>query len=230
MSNAAFFGAIRPIFGGTLTQTQVNGLQHLLAATQGLPLTHRAYLLATVHHETDKTMQPVRETLAGSDNQAINRLDAAWSKGQLKWVSRPYWRKDADGKAWFGRGYVQITHKDNYAKAGALIGVDLVGNPSRALEPDVAARVLVQGSQHGIFTGKRLADYLDGPTPDYVNARRIINGTDRAQDIARLAEGYEKAIRAGATVSVPVTDAATAPATGFVAAIVALLKALFGGK
>ena len=229
MNNAAFFGAVRPLFGGALSQSQVNGLQHLLSAAQSLPIAHRAYLLATAHHETAKTMQPVRETLATTDDQAIKRLDAAWAKGQLKWVSKPYWRKDADGKAWFGRGYVQITHKDNYAKAGKLVGVDLVRDPSQALNPTVAARVLVEGSKAGIFTGKRLSDYLDGTTPDYVNARRIINGIDRAGQIADLAEGYEKALRAGAT-AVPVTDATTAKGGGFIAALIALLKSIFTGK
>ena len=230
MNNAAFFGAVRPLFGGTLNQSQVNGLQHLLAATEALPLAYRAYLLATAHHETAKTMQPVRETLATTDDQAIKRLDAAWAKGQLKWVSKPYWRKDASGKAWFGRGYVQITHKDNYAKAGMMVGVDLVRDPSQALNPTVAARVLVEGSKAGIFTGKKLADYLDGSTPDYVNARRIINGTDRATDIAKLAEGYEKALRAGAT-AVPVLDAAPAQAgTGWLAGLIAALVKMIGGR
>ena len=229
MSNAAFFGAVRPLFGGALSQSQVNGLQHLLSATQSLPIAHRAYLLATAHHETAKTMQPVRETLATTDDQAVKNLDAAWAKGELKWVSKPYWRKDADGKAWFGRGYVQLTHKDNYAKAGKLVGVDLVRDPSQALNPTVAARVLVEGSKAGIFTGKKLADYLDGSTPDYVNARRIINGTDRAGQIADLAEGYEKALRAGAP-SIPVTDATTATGGGFIAALIALLKSIFTGK
>lgn len=238
MNKTAFFAAVRPLFGGSMTQAQVNGCEHLLAATDGLPIFHRAYLMATAHHETAKTMQPVRETLAATDDQAINRLEAAWKRGQLKWVSKPYWRKDKDGKAWFGRGYVQLTHKDNYEKAGKMVGVDLVRDPSQAMNPAVAARVLVQGSQRGIFTGKKLADYLDGPRPDYVQARRIINGTDRAADIAKLAEGYEKAIRAGETAA-PVSidkpafnagvDAALKP-TGIASALLALWKALTGGR
>ena len=234
MNSAAFFGAVRPMFGGKLTETQVQGLNILLKATEGLPLTHRAYLLATAHHETAKTMQPVRETLATSDDQAIRRLDAAWSKGQLKWVSKPYWRRDVDGKAWFGRGYVQITHKDNYARAGQMVGVDLVRDPSAALNPTVAARLLVDGSRKGIFTGKRLADFLDGPRPDYVGARRVINGLDRAAQIADLAEGYERALRAAETAPEPVKPVPPtkppAPKPGLLAAILAALAAIFGAK
>lgn len=231
MNSAAFFGAVRPMFGGKLTESQVQGLNILLKATEGLPLAHRAYLLATAHHETAKTMQPVRETLATSDDQAIRRLDAAWSKGQLKSVSKPYWRRDVDGKAWFGRGYVQITHKDNYARAGKLVGVDLVRDPSAALNPTVAARLLVDGSRAGIFTGKRLADFLDGPRPDYVGARRVINGLDRADQIADLAEGYERALRAAETAPEPVPPTKPpAPKPGLLAAILAALAAIFGAK
>lgn len=236
MNKTEFFAAVRPMFGGKLTAPQVNGLDHLLAATDGLPIAHRAYLLATAMHETARTMQPVRETLAGTDNQAIARLEAAWSKGRLPWVKAPYWRKDHDGKAWFGRGYVQLTHRDNYAKAGKMVGVDLVRDPSLALDPAIAARVLVQGCENGIFTGVGLSDYLDGAKPDYVSARKVVNGTDKAQAIADLARGFEKALRAGE--SVPVGDAVTKPKSpasgvGIAAAIVALIGAViafFGGR
>lgn len=192
MSNAAFFAAVRPLFGGTLSQSQVDGLNVILSATEGLPITHRAYLLATTHHETGRTMRPVRETFAATDDQAIAKLDRAWSAGKLPWVSKPYWRRDRDGKSWLGRGYVQLTHKANYEKASALTGLDLVSNPNAAMRPDIAAKILVSGSQRGMFTGKSLSDYLPG---DYVSARRIINGTDRAAEIARIAEGYEAALR-----------------------------------
>lgn len=191
MTRAAFFDAIRPTFGGKLTAEQVQGIEIILTATEGLPIGHRAYLLATAKHETKHTMQPVRETLAKSDDMAIRALEKAWKAGKLSWVKTPYWRKDRDGKAWFGRGYVQLTHKINYQKAGDKIRVNLVADPSAALSPMIAARILVQGSSEGWFTGKKLSDYLPG---DYVNARRVINGTDRAKEIAALAVAFEKAL------------------------------------
>lgn len=195
MSNTTFFNTVRPLFGGKLKQSQVDGLNALLVATSGLNVAYRAYLLATAQWETAHTMQPVRETLATTDVSAIARLDTAWSRGKLKGVSKPYWRKDSDNKAWFGRGYVQLTHKANYVKASQLTGVDLVSDPSLAMRPDVAAKILVQGSLNGMFTGKRLSSYLDGPVPDYVGARAVINGTNKASEIAKLARTYEEALR-----------------------------------
>ena len=65
-----------------------------------------AYMLATAFHETAATMQPVRETLAESDASAAARLEHAWRAGRLGAVATPYWRADAEGKYWFGRGLV----------------------------------------------------------------------------------------------------------------------------
>lgn len=195
MSEAAFFAAVRPLFGGKLKQSQVDGLNVLVDATAGLKTAYRAYLLATAQWETAHTMQPVRETLADTDASAVARLENSFKAGKLKGVRTPYWRKDVNGQAWFGRGYVQLTHKPNYIKAKALTGVDVVSDPSLAMRPDVAARILVQGSLDGMFTGKRLAAYLDGPVPDYVGARAVINGSNKASEIAKLARTYEVAFR-----------------------------------
>lgn len=153
---------------------------------QGLLRNQAAYVLATACWETAHTMEPVRETLASSDASAIARLDKAWERGQLKWVSRPYWRS-----GYFGRGYVQLTHEANYRKAGDKLGIDLVGNPSRALEPEIAAQILVVGSRDGWFTGAKLSDYITLQSSNYRGARRVINGTDKASVIAELARDYE---------------------------------------
>lgn len=199
MKREAFFATVRAKLG-RLKQSQVDGFEVILAACDGLPRSHRAYLLATAWHETAATMQPVRETLATTDQAAVNRLEKAWKAGRLKSVKTPYWRFDASGKSWLGRGYVQLTHRDNYAKAAALTGVDLLGDPNRAMNPTVAAKILVEGSQVGLFTGKKLADYLPG---DYLGARHIINGTDKAQLIASYAEIFDRALQAAGVSDTP---------------------------
>jgi len=143
-------------------------------------------VLATAKWETAHTMEPVRETLASSDSQAIARLDNAWSKGQLRWVSQPYWRT-----GFFGRGYVQLTHEYNYRKAGNFLDIDLVKDPSLALKASIAVEILVLGMLERWFTGKELSDYITLERSDYVGARRIVNGTDKARAIAELAREYE---------------------------------------
>lgn len=164
------------------------------ARKRGVLRNQLAYILSTAYHESAHTMKPVRETLATSDKQAIARLDSAWSKGQLKWVKTPYWR---DG--WFGRGYVQITHKANYDKMGVT--------KSEMLERGPATRVLIDGMLTGAFTGKKLSDYITLKKSDFVNARRIVNGTDKAALIAGYAKEYDAALKvAGYGVSSVVVE------------------------
>jgi len=125
------------------------------------------YVLATVQHETNDTFKPVKEAYW---------LNEKWRKKHLRYY--PY----------YGRGFVQITWKENYEKFGTLLGVDLVENPNLALEPDNAIFILVYGMKHGIFTGKKLDDYFSEKGSNFVKARRIINGKDKAKKIALLAQ------------------------------------------
>lgn len=200
-----FYYALRKsaMFGGTIKQTQVDGMEAILAACEdGTTIPEAAYCLATAWHETAYTMQPVREALAGTTDEAIRRLDRAFDAGKLKGVKSRYWAKDSDGQSWLGRGFVQLTHKANYAKAAKLTGVDLLANPDAAMHPTVAALILVRGSVGGMFTGKALSRYLSGPEPDYVGARAVING-DVARNGAKIAE-YAKQFAAALSESVTV--------------------------
>ena len=187
------------LFPDGLQQHQVDGIEAILDEWEnkysGNDDRWLAYILATAYHESAYTMQPVRETLAASDTQASARLENAWDAGKLSWVSKPYWRPDGDGKAWFGRGLVQITFKDNYKKLGTAIGnAKLATDPSEALKMDVAIDIMFVGMEKGLFTGKKLADYFDKNEQDWVNARRIVNGLDRADKIAGHAKAFYAAI------------------------------------
>jgi hypothetical protein len=199
MNRASFYSAIRSsLFDGRLTQAQVAGIDAILDAWEQ---THAsadrrflAYMLATAFHETAKTMQPVRETMAASDDEAIAILDLAWRKGRLSQVREPYWRRDASGNSWLGRGLVQLTHKANYARLSAPVGVDLVAHPERAMDVGIAVRILFAGMEKGLFTGQRLADFFNPLREDWTGARRIVNGTDRAATIANYARRFHAAL------------------------------------
>lgn len=167
MDRAKFFAAVRTsLFGGALTQNQVNGITAILDTWQASTMTDLrwlAYMLATAFHETAQTMRPVRETRAATDKQAIAILDRSWAKGTMPWVKSAYWRIGADGKSWLGRGYVQLTHKSNYNTLGNAIGVDLVANPVLAMREDIALKVMFIGMSEGLFTGVKLADFSMAP-------------------------------------------------------------------
>jgi hypothetical protein len=195
----AFFDAVRvSLFGGVLKRRQVAGLTAILdrgESDAALDDRWLAYMLATAHHETGRTMQPVRETFAASDARAIVLLDSAFEHGRLPSVSAPYWRRDAEGKSWLGRGLVQLTHRVNYEKMALATGIDLVSRPDRAMEMAVAVDILFTGMQAGAFTGRRLGQYFSEDKEDWTGARRIINGRDRAALVAGYGRRYLAAIR-----------------------------------
>lgn len=215
MNRTAFFAALRggAMFPKGFKDLQVEGAEAILdeAERRGTPLRHLAYILATAYHESAHTMQAVRETLASTDDGAIRALESAWKRGKLSWVKTPYWRKDGNGKSWFGRGLVQITHHPNYSKLGLLIGVDLVKDPSKALDLSTAVKILFVGMELGSFTGKSLSDYIANKRADYEGARRIVNGTDRAALIAGHAVAFEKALIAAGYSPKPTPSACIAP-------------------
>jgi putative chitinase len=166
------------LYGGKLSQGQYEGVRYIGREWRSRfgddagDHRHLAYMLATAHHETAFTMVPVTEY--GSQ---------AYLKGKKYW---PY----------IGRGHVQLTWDYNYKKAGEKLGLDLLGDPTLALEPDISARIMFEGMALGWFTGKKLGDYFNAHTDDPINARRIINGTDRASTIAGYHRHFLAAIKA----------------------------------
>lgn len=202
IDRARFFAKVRAdIFGGRLSGPQVSGMEAILDGFGQKGFADPrwlAYMLATTHHETAATMQPVRETLAASDAEAVARLERAWRGGRLPTVTTPYWRFDANGQTWLGRGFVQLTHKINYERMSAVTGIDLVAAPERAMELSVATTILMTGMREGSFTGRRLAQHFASGEADWVGARRIINGLDRAEKIAATGRAFDAAIRAAA--------------------------------
>lgn len=99
-----------------------------------------------------------------------------------------------DGPRYRGRGFVQITGRRNYTDWANRLNVDLVNQPEIATLPQTAARILVIGMIKGTFTGAALGEFVAGNNRDFVNARQVVNGHDRAEHIAEIAEFYYKAL------------------------------------
>ncbi len=188
--NAAFFDAVRAtLFDGKLAQHQVDVLNHILSAWEkygdGDPR-KLAYILATAFHETGR-FRWLREIWGPTAAQ--KRYEGRADLGN----SQP-----GDGQRFMGRGLVHITGRQNYADWSKRLGIDLVGNPALAERLDIAARILVQGMMLGTFTGRKLADYITPARADYVEARRVVNGTDRSVMIAGYAAKFEQALKKAA--------------------------------
>ncbi len=145
-----------------------------------------AYILASCWHETGYRMEPVRETFADSDAQAIQALDKA---NPDRPPAKRYWQP-VGGRSYFGRGLIQLTHLRNYEKLGNELDLPLVAQPELALDLATSARIAVIGMRDGLFSNKRLADYFSPGSQDWIGARAIVNGKDQAKKIAGYAQKF----------------------------------------
>lgn len=194
----AFFTTCRlGVMGPTLDGDEVSGAAAVLDAMAGCPMSWTAYALATAWHETAHTMQPIKEYGGPSYYTRMydvrgNRPDLAKSMGNTA---------PGDGALYCGRGYVQLTWKTNYKWAAEATGYPLVGNPDLAMRPDIAGIIMRKGMEEGKFTGKAFGHFLPRNAPashlQFVKARRIINGSDKASLIAGYADGFQEALSDG---------------------------------
>lgn len=196
-----FFDSVRgSLFGGKLTQSQVDGMVNILGVINchNLLTTEKAYILATIYHETGREMQPVKEVKRGE-----TRTYGRW---QLNSNGVKYCPKNGTKNAavytfdeyphlYYGRGDVQLTWFDNYKLASRKLNVDFLSNPDLVLEPTHSINITMFGMMEGWFTGRKLSNYITSTKTDYVNARRIVNGTDKASTIAGYAVKFEKALK-----------------------------------
>ena len=186
-----FYDNIRvSLFKGKLRQSQVNNIEVILnywEKSKYTDLRWLAYMFATTYHETAHTMRPVEEYGKGRGK--------AYGK-KLKMNRKPY---SYPNKIYYGRGYVQLTWYDNYALMGKILNLPLLEQPELALKSEIAVKIMFEGMTYGIsfkgdFTGKALEDYFNDKKTDWVNARKIINGLDKAELIAGYAKKFYKAL------------------------------------
>jgi hypothetical protein len=192
------FASYRSRFG-PLTQDLEDALEFLLSQIEqdkrfaGTETDRRqlAYCLATFKWETAHTMKPIDER--GGTAYFNSRYGPQTKVGKMLGNTKP-----GDGARFHGRGYVQLTGRGNYSKAKKLTGVDLLTEPDRAKNPELAYHIAIQGMKDGWFTGKKLGQFIkDGEPPDYEDARTIINGHDKALNIADIARRFDEVLLAG---------------------------------
>lgn len=165
------FNELKAAFGAiTLEQAEV--LRKLLAGGGHLPKDQLSYVLATAWHESRLGLY-MTELASGTAYEGRSDLGN---------------NKPGDGVRYKGRGYVQITGRYNYQKFGRELKISLEQQPLLALDHTTAAAIMFLGMEKGLFTGVKLKDYFSVGKQDWVNARRIVNGLDKANEIAEVAK------------------------------------------
>ena len=207
MKMKIFFDGIRPMFAGSrLSQSQVIGIEGILKAFDQVgdrDLDTLAYGLATVFHETGQRMVPVREGFATSDAGARRAVEnLAKKRGPNSAVAKYAKPAGPHGHVYYGRGHVQLTWLENYKKASAAAGVDLVKNPDLMLDPVISGRVLFVGLISGQWGGGKGISAYEGADDflsdeEAIKARALVNGTDEARKIAGYHRRFYNALKEG---------------------------------
>lgn len=245
MDLAKFYDVIRGTF--TLNAKNIDGFDFIIgeAEERDTPLNDLAYMLATAWLETAHTMQPIKEY--GGNAYFHKMYDINGSRPK---VARQLGNtQPGDGAKYPGRGYVQLTGRDNYAKASKKFKVDFLGYPDKVMQKEYALPIFFTGMEEGWFTGKKLRDFIDTidesdeeDRREFEGARRIINGTDKAKTIAGYAIIFEKALKAGKygidrpqkpvqpVVDNPGVLPSETPKTSIWTVLASLFAKLFGGK
>ncbi len=199
---------------GHITQSQVRGLNFLLECIEKDPHIKRlewiAYMLATIKLETADTYLPIHEY--GGKNYFIGRYGGQTRKGKELGNDSP-----EEGFDYAGKGFVQLTGEDNYENQEKALRLEYPGliaewenetgkvfdltvgdqpndksDPQNAMHPKIAYAIMSYGMRNGSFTGHSLKRYTAANGFDWFNARRIINGTDKAQTIADYGKIFYK--------------------------------------
>ena len=197
----AFYDFLRDndLLGPKISASEFKGCDAITRACAEAkwPLSWTAYSLATTYLETAHTMQPIDEYGGTAYFRRRYDIEGANPKKARELGNLT----PGDGAKFHGRGYVQLTGRRNYTLASAKLGVDLVANPALALDPEIAAQVMVKGMREGRFTSRDIDDDLPADRPatkaQFERSRDIINGRDRQSDVADYALTFQKALQAG---------------------------------
>lgn len=181
---------IRLVFG-KLSTKQVEGFEAIFDEYEKQNISNKswlAYILATIWHEVNKTMQPIEEYGKGKGKKYGQRV---WYNGK---------RYTDISNIFYGRGHTQNTWRDIYEKltiAAKKQGYDwdFVNHPELLLQMKPSIWATFYAMKTGLYTGKKLSDYFNEKITDPKNARRIINGTDKAILISRYYDLFFKSIR-----------------------------------
>lgn len=216
----AFYEHLRgtPLLGPTISTDEFTGCETILAAAAGkLPTSWAACCLGTAHHETGGVMAPNVEDLVYS---TAARIREVWPSRFPTLASAEPFVRNAKGLAnhvyngrmgnrpgtndgWDhrGRGQGHLTGRDMYAKLDAALGLNgaMIRDPDMALRPDISAQVLVVGMLNGLFTGKRLNDFIatKPTTEQFSNARVIVNPDKNGPKVAAASQVFFAALQAG---------------------------------
>ncbi|MCP1317841.1 glycoside hydrolase family 19 protein [Halomonas sp. 707B3] len=177
----------------------------------------QAAFMGQMHHESAGFTQleesfnyssssRIMDVSRNARNQGQEAVEAAMAQGpeavaELMYGGRMGNTEPGDGHRYRGRGFTQLTGRDNYTAASEALGIDLVNNPDMAADPEVAAKVATWYWQNrgGLSEAAQRGDTRE--------VTRLINGGHNGlEDREAQTSRYLAAAQAGEFMPAPVSE------------------------
>jgi predicted chitinase len=124
-----------------LSNNPQNEIALLKAAKKsGMKGTELAQFMAQTKHESWDFERLKEKPQPGVKDYYNKKYDIKYSPKTAKILGNKH---AGDGARYHGRGFIQLTGRDNYRMAGQALGIDLLNHPDLASKPDVAAQIAV---------------------------------------------------------------------------------------
>jgi predicted chitinase len=108
------------------------------AKNKGIEGIELAQFLAQIKHETWDFLH--LKEVPRNDNYFLKKYDKQYAPRIARILGNT---EPGDGERYYGRGFIQLTGRYNYTRAGRVLGIDLVNNPDLASDPKIAAQIAV---------------------------------------------------------------------------------------
>jgi len=119
---------------------QAEAMLYRTAKASGMKGSELAQFLAQTKHESWDHSRLQEKSIGDPNQYFAKKYDPSLAPKTAKILGNKH---RGDGAKYHGRGFIQLTGRDNYRMASEALGLDLLNHPEIASKPDVAAKIAV---------------------------------------------------------------------------------------
>jgi predicted chitinase len=119
---------------------QAEAMLYKTAKASGMKGSELAQFLAQTKHESWDHSRLQEKPVGDPEQYFAKKYDPTLAPKTAKILGN---KIKGDGSRYRGRGFMQLTGRDNYRMASQALGLDLVNHPELASKPDIAAKIAV---------------------------------------------------------------------------------------
>jgi len=119
---------------------QAEAMLYRTAKASGMKGSELAQFLAQTKHESWDHSRLQEKPVGDPERYFAKKYDPTLAPKTAKILGN---KLRGDGAKYHGRGFIQLTGRDNYRMASEALGLDLINRPDLASKPEIAAKIAV---------------------------------------------------------------------------------------